>query len=85
MLFEINYKADINTKFKSVIVKELVELNDISVSQLINTRTGKPYKNKCILSKNNDNIVVEHPYELIRDLKTNSRIVIRGFNNDRGR
>ena len=87
MLFEINYKTDIFRESgklisKNVSIKELIELDTVTVGQLINNKTNKPYRNKCVLYQDNKSMIVEHSYEQIKDLKTkNNRTIVKGYKN----
>lgn len=58
---------------------ELVEITEYT--EIINERTKKPYKKRCLLRSADQWLVVNHSFEELHEMKklNNNRIVIKGF------
>lgn len=85
MLFEITYKTniykneeDVKPIVKNVPIREIVELNNFNVAEVLNNK-GLPYKKRCRLYNEGTNMVIENSYEEIKTLKFSNRIIIKGF------
>ena len=69
------------TEVPGKIVSRRMEINEITeFAEVINQKTKKPYKKRCMLRCMDQWIVVNHSFEELSKMKdTPSRIVIRGF------
>lgn len=58
---------------------ELIEITEYA--EIINERTKKPYKTRCMLRTSDQWIVVNHSFEELHEMKklNNNRVVIKGF------
>lgn len=63
-----------------IVVKKM-EIDGITeYSELINQRTKKPYKKRCLLRSSDQWLMVNHSFDELTAMKNlQSRIIIRGF------
>lgn len=63
------------------IVSRRMEINEITeFAEVINQKTKKPYKKRCMLRCMDQWLIVNHSFEELSKMKdTPSRIVIKGF------
>jgi hypothetical protein len=62
------------------IVKRVEILEVVEFSEIINERTNKPYKTRCLLRTIDGWLPVKHSFEQLMEMKnTPQRIIIRGF------
>jgi hypothetical protein len=71
----------VSTEIPGKIVSRKMEINEITeFAEVINQKTKKPYKKKCMLRCMDQWLVVNHSFEELSKMKdTPSRIVIKGF------
>ena len=71
----------VSTEIPGKIVSRRMEINEITeFAEVINQKTKKPYKKRCMLRCMDQWIVVNHSFEELSKMKdTPSRIVIKGF------
>ena len=69
------------TEVPGKIVSRRMEINEITeFAEVINQKTKKPYKRRCMLRCMDQWLVVNHSFEELSKMKdTPSRIVIKGF------
>ena len=69
------------TEVPGKIVSRRMEINEITeFAEVINQKTKKPYKKRCMLRCMDQWLVVNHSFEELSKMKdTPSRIVIKGF------
>lgn len=69
------------TEIPGKIVSRRMEINEITeFAEVINQKTKKPYKKRCMLRCMDQWLIVNHSFEELSKMKdTPSRIVIRGF------
>lgn len=69
------------TEVPGKIVSRRMEINEITeFAEVINQKTKKPYKKRCMLRCMDQWLIVNHSFEELSMMKdTPSRIVIRGF------
>ena len=69
------------TEIPGKIVSRRMEINEITeFAEVINQKTKKPYKKRCMLRCMDQWLVVNHSFEELSKMKdTPSRIVIKGF------
>jgi hypothetical protein len=69
------------TEVPGKIVSRRMEINEITeFAEVINQKTKKPYKKRCMLRCMDQWLIVNHSFEELSKMKdTPSRIVIRGF------
>lgn len=62
---------------KGIITKQLLELDELSISEVINNY-GRIYKNRCLIQHRDlGQIMVMHKYNDIKELK--QPIIVKGF------
>lgn len=71
----------VSTEIPGKIVSRKMEINEITeFAEVINQKTKKPYKRRCMLRCMDQWLVVNHSFEELSKMKdTPSRIVIKGF------
>jgi hypothetical protein len=71
----------VSTEIPGKIVSRKMEINEITeFAEVINQKTKKPYKKRCMLRCMDQWLVVNHSFEELSKMKdTPSRIVIKGF------
>jgi len=63
---------------------EIIEITEYS--ELINQRTKKPYKKRCLLRSMDQWLIVNHSFDDLTKMKNSqSRIVVKGFLNEASR
>ena len=69
------------TEVPGKIVSRRMEINEITeFAEVINQKTKKPYKKRCMLRCMDQWLIVNHSFEELSKMKdTPSRIVIKGF------
>jgi hypothetical protein len=69
------------TEVPGKIISKRMEINEITeFAEVINERTKKPYKKRCLLRSMDQWIIVNHSFDELSKMKdTPSRIVIKGF------
>lgn len=65
-------------------VTKKMEINEITeYAELINQKTKKPYKRRCLLRSLDQWLLVNHSFEELTQMKnTQSRVQVKGFYNE---
>ena len=66
--------------YGKVVVKKIEVQEILEFCEIINEKTKKPYKSKCLLRTIDGWLPVKHSFEQLMEMKnTPSRIIIKGF------